>query len=75
MTITNIWQDIAEAKAHLEQLEQEQVRLDREVSETTTRNSQLEEHVADLIKETKETDRMKHWVSILYKGPNKYPHR
>ncbi|XP_026725208.1 coiled-coil domain-containing protein 40 [Trichoplusia ni] len=60
--VARVTKDIAEAKAHLEQLEQEQVRLDREVSETTTRNSQLEEHVADLIKETKETDRMKHWL-------------
>ncbi|CAH0579188.1 unnamed protein product [Chrysodeixis includens] len=60
--VARVTKDLAEAKAHMEDLQKEQERLDREVSETSTRNSQLEEHVADLIKEVKETNRMKLWL-------------
>lgn len=46
----------------MEHLQKEQERLDREVVETSNMNVQLEQHVADLIRECQETDIMKQWV-------------
>lgn len=62
--MTNIiFQEITDAKAQMEQLMKDQERLDRELAETNAKNSQMEERVAELIKETMVTERTKHWVS------------
>ncbi|XP_052759423.1 myosin-3 [Galleria mellonella] len=60
--VARVTKDLAEAKAHMEQLRQEQERLEREVSETSATNAQLEEHVATLLRECRDTERQKQWL-------------
>ncbi|XP_037872586.1 CAP-Gly domain-containing linker protein 1 [Bombyx mori] len=60
--VARVTKDLADAKSHLENLEKEQERLDREVFETSAMNSQLEEQVASLIQECQDTERQKSWL-------------
>ena len=59
------FQEITEAKTYMELLMKDQERLDRDLAETNSTNQQLEERVAELIQETRVTERTKHWVSII----------
>ncbi|XP_041978695.1 myosin-16-like [Aricia agestis] len=60
--VARVTKDLAEAKARMEHLEREQERLEREIADTGALNAQLEEHVASLMKETRETDKQKQWL-------------
>ncbi|XP_072932201.1 coiled-coil domain-containing protein 40 [Epargyreus clarus] len=60
--LARVTKDLSEARAHMEQLEQEQVRLEREVADTSAMNSQLEEHVAALLREVRDTEKQKQWL-------------
>ncbi|XP_035433308.2 coiled-coil domain-containing protein 40 [Spodoptera frugiperda] len=60
--VNRVSKEITDAKAQMEQLMKDQERLDRELAETNAKNSQMEERVAELIKETMVTERTKHWL-------------
>uniref|UniRef100_A0A2A4JTG9 Cilia- and flagella-associated protein 157 n=2 Tax=Heliothis virescens TaxID=7102 RepID=A0A2A4JTG9_HELVI len=60
--LNRVTKDLADAKAEMEQLMKDQERLDKELKETNAQNTHLEEKVADLIKETRTTERTKHWL-------------
>ncbi|KAL0892816.1 hypothetical protein ABMA27_014509 [Loxostege sticticalis] len=60
--VARVTKDLAEAKVHMEQLQQEQARLEREVSETASTNAQLEEQIATLLHECREAERQKQWL-------------
>ena len=50
----------------MEDLEKEHERLEREVSQVSAANSQLEEHIASMITESREAEKQKQWVYIFY---------
>ncbi|KAM3964343.1 LOW QUALITY PROTEIN: lethal (2) 41Ab [Aphomia sociella] len=60
--VARVTKDLAEAKTRMEQLQQEQQRLEREVTDTSAANTQLEEHVAALLRECRQTERHKQWL-------------
>ncbi|CAG9584554.1 unnamed protein product [Danaus chrysippus] len=60
--VSRVTKDLAEAKAHMEKLQIEQDRLEREVAETSAANARLEEHVAKLLKEYGEAERQKQYL-------------
>ncbi|KAJ8727957.1 hypothetical protein PYW08_016342 [Mythimna loreyi] len=60
--VTRVAKEITEAKTQLELLLKDQERLDRELSETNKANKELEERVAELMQETRLTERTKHWL-------------
>ncbi|CAH1645684.1 unnamed protein product [Spodoptera littoralis] len=60
--VNRVTKEIADAKAQMEQLMKDQERLDRELAEANAKNSQMEERVAEIIKETMATERTKHWL-------------
>ncbi|XP_034830510.1 coiled-coil domain-containing protein 40 [Maniola hyperantus] len=60
--VARVTKDLAEAKAHLEQLQKEQERLDHDVSNTGAANAQLEENVATLLRECREAEKHKKWL-------------
>nr|CBH09299.1 putative cohesin subunit [Heliconius melpomene] len=54
--------DLSEAKSRMEHLEKEHERLEREVSQVSAANSQLEEHIASMIAESREAEKQKQWL-------------
>ncbi|KAH9640112.1 hypothetical protein HF086_016043 [Spodoptera exigua] len=60
--VTRVTKEIADAKAQMEHLMKNQERLDRELAEANANNAQMEERVAEIIKETMLTERTKHWL-------------
>ncbi|KPJ02646.1 Coiled-coil domain-containing protein 40 [Papilio xuthus] len=54
--------ELKEAQANMEYLENELCRLRRETVDTAALNSQLEEHVAALLRDCRDTERQKQWL-------------
>lgn len=50
----------------MEDLEKEHERLEREVSQVSAANSQLEEHIASMITESREAEKQKQWVYMYF---------
>lgn len=59
-------QDLQEAKVQMEQLKNDYERLDCEAADAGALNKQLEEHVASLMQECRDTEIQKQWVSSSY---------
>lgn len=55
-------QDLQEAKIQMEQLQKDYERLEREATDAGALNNQLEEHVALLMQECRDTEIQKQWV-------------
>ncbi|KAJ0177053.1 hypothetical protein K1T71_007062 [Dendrolimus kikuchii] len=60
--LARVNKDLAEAKTRMAEVQKEQERLDNEMKTTSSLNSQLEERVATLLRESRETERQKQWL-------------
>ncbi|XP_045525962.1 coiled-coil domain-containing protein 40 isoform X2 [Pieris brassicae] len=60
--VARVTKDLTETKQRFETLETEQVRLEREVADTSALNAQLEERVATLMRHTQEAEKQKQWL-------------
>ncbi|RVE48084.1 hypothetical protein evm_007271 [Chilo suppressalis] len=60
--VARVTKDLAEANAHLEELQQEQSRLESALSDTAATNARLEEEIATLLSECRSAEREKQWL-------------
>ncbi|CAG9786322.1 unnamed protein product [Diatraea saccharalis] len=60
--VARVTKELAEANAHLEELLQEQSRLESALSDTAAANARLEEEIATLLCECRSAEREKQWL-------------